>query len=645
MKLPAYPLITCDPFFSIWSRTEKLYDSNTVLWCGIEKKLTGTVTVDGEKFRFLGKCPGKPIKQTALNIEPYTTEYVFENKKIRLTVTFWTPLLFSDLHVMSLPCSCIDYEVRSTDGQKHNVKIELTADGGFCYDDKKKKLEGKIFNDSFGDYGQLGQIEQKPLSKSGDGVSADWGYLYLTGGEISLGRGGCQHLKSVISFSQLDGAERESNIIAFDDIYSIEYFGEKLKGLWTEKFKTMGEALAFLKYNHDVLLDEIIKQGERIIKDGEKFGEGYVQILTSAARQVPAAHKLVRNGKGELLYLSKECHSNGCINTVDVSYPSIPMYLLYRPELVKAMMTGIFEFSRMKIWEPDYAPHDIGTYPIANGQIYALGTKDAHGQPVNKNEVYKLEDFDKYYYEDEQMPVEECGNMIIMSYAYYYVTGDPSQIKDNFDKLKEWADFLVDTGVVLDWQLCTDDFAGQSKKNVNLAIKEVMGIAAFGKICDALGIENDYFYKAKLYAESLTRLAQWKGYLEFSVGLIYTWSLKYNLVWDMIFGFNLFKSSIYANESNKYIENLNIYGVPLDCRGDFTKTDWMMWASCLDTTGYNTELFSKCMLAYLADAKDKYPFTDWYETKKPERKGFCHRSVQGGLWMPVLKDMIMNKGK
>ena len=58
MRLPAYPLITVDPFFSIWSRSETLYDAPTTLWCGIPKRLTGFVTVDGKKFRFLGKGKG-----------------------------------------------------------------------------------------------------------------------------------------------------------------------------------------------------------------------------------------------------------------------------------------------------------------------------------------------------------------------------------------------------------------------------------------------------------------------------------------------------------------------------------------------------------------------------------------------------------
>ena len=55
-------------------------------------------------------------------------------------------------------------------------------------------------------------------------------------------------------------------------------------------------------------------------------------------RQTLAAHKLVLDENGEVLYVSKECFSNGCAVTVDVSYPSIPLFLIYNPELVKGMI-------------------------------------------------------------------------------------------------------------------------------------------------------------------------------------------------------------------------------------------------------------------------------------------------------------------
>lgn len=639
MKLPAYPLITVDPFFSIWSRSEKLYDGSTYFWSGIKKRISGTVYIDAVAFRFLGSGQSKVIEQTGLEVTPYITTYTFENEYIRLKVSFWTPLVMNDLYLLSVPCSFIDYEAEVIDGKSHDVVLVLSAGEEFCYDKCIKRIVKSTGTAGRTAYGKIGRASQKPLSKTGDGVSADWGYFYLCGGEVSFGLTKKNAVKSVIKFPELKGSARSKNIVAFDDVLSIEYFGKKLPGLWREKFDSIEDAIAYCDENHGKLLEAIKAQDRKILSDADRFGEDYRKIITAAARQVLAAHKLVRNSSGELLYLSKECHSNGCINTVDVSYPAVPMFLVYYPELVKAMLTGVFEFARMPVWQADFAPHDIGTYPVADGQVYAL--KNNYGKNINKRTIYKNKDFG-IYNSDCQMPVEECGNMIIMSYAYYFVTGDLSQIKKNFDLLKKWADFLVGKGVVLDNQLCTDDFAGHSEKNVNLAVKEIMGIACFSRICEVLGEKGSerYFETARKYAGDLCDLARAGDYLTFSVGDENSWSLKYNLVWDILFKFGLFPAEIYKGESEKYRAELNSYGVPLDNRKDFTKTDWMLWASCLDETGENTKLFSSCIVKYLADTQDRNCFTDWYETKTPKERGMNHRSVQAGLWMPVLKEKL-----
>lgn len=636
MRLPAYPLITVDPYFSIWSKSENLYDSDTELWCGIKKRLTGEIIVDGKAYGFMGKSERPSIKQTELKITPYITKYIFENSSLRLTVLFWTPLIFDDLHIFSTPCSFADYRIDVLDNKSHTIIVRIYADEELAYNKITRLCEKSIekYNDI--SYIKLGRKRQKPLSRSGDVISADWGYFYMFGGKYAFS-GEKSRAVCVSNTVQTDSSASFTHIFAYDDIYSIEYFGSRLTGLWKERFNCIGQAVEYCIENHDSLYAEIREQEEMIIGQAKPFGDSYVKILTAAARQVLAAHKLVRSPAGELLYLSKECNSNGCINTVDVSYPAVPMFLLYKPELVKAMMTGIFEFAKMPLWQADYAPHDIGRYPHADGQVYSI----IEQKPINRRKIYKRNKFN-IYNPHSQMPVEECGNMLIMSYAYYLMTKDDSQIKANYALLSKWAKHLFGKGVVLDNQLCTDDFAGHSEKNVNLAIKSIMGIAAFSKISDALGYENDYLKTAAAYAEQLISLAGKNGFLSFAVGDD-NWSLKYNLVWDILFGFHLFDKNIYKAECDKYKKELNEYGVPLDFRKDFTKTDWMLWASALDESEASTALFSDCIVKYLNDTADRNCFTDWYDTKTANECSFNHRSVQAGLWMPVLKRRLLSE--
>lgn len=638
MRLPAYPLITVDPYFSIWSKSDHLYGSDTELWCGAPKRLTGEITIDGTTYAFMGKHTIPVIQQKELDVTPYITKYVFENSIIRLTVSFWTPLIFEDLHLFSMPCSFVDYQIEILDHLKHTISVCVYAGEEFVYDKKSRPCDKSIEQYSGIRYIKLGQKKQRPLCKSGDSVSADWGFLYAFGGQYSFSEEKRRSI-CVSNTFDTDASVNFTHIFAYDDVFSVEYFGTPLTGLWKEKFDDIGQAIDYCANHHDHLYCKIKEQENQIIQEAEHFGKSYVQIISAAARQVLAAHKLVRSPQGELLYLSKECHSNGCINTVDVSYPAVPMFLLYKPELVKAMLSGIFEFAHMPLWQADYAPHDIGRYPHADGQVYSLW----ENRVINRRKIYKRSKF-TIYNQNSQMPVEECGNMLILSYAYYIMTKDDAQMRENYDLLSKWAAYLRNKGVILDNQLCTDDFAGHSEKNVNLAIKEIMGLACFSKIASVLGHTNDYFETAEAYAKQLISLTKHNGYLSFAIDDL-NWSLKYNLVWDILFDFNLFDKSIYDAESLKYREELNAYGVPLDFRKDFTKTDWMMWASILDASGKNIGLFADCIVQYLNDTKDRNCFTDWYDTKTAKECGFNHRSVQAGLWMPVLKYKILQSNQ
>lgn len=636
MKLPSYPIATIDPHFSIWSKKDAINEDDTYLWCGIKKRIEGTLVLDGESLTFLGKNGNPSIPQTDCIITPYVSDYIFENEKVKLRFRTWTPFLFDDFKLLSLPVSYFETSVTSLDGEKHNIEVIFNCFDELCTGKQKKivnkyteKFEGQTII-------KMGLVDQKPLNDSGDTYAADWGYVCLMGGDVKASKKGITVSEGKYGAKKFDF----TCILAYDDVYSINYFGEKLKGLWTEGFASINDGMNYCLVNKKELFDRIRTQEKMIISDGKKFGKAYTDMLSAAARQVLAGHKLVRSTKDGLLYLSKECHSNGCINTVDVSYPAVPMYLIYTPELVKAMLVGIFRFADSDLWQADYAPHDIGRYPIACGQVYALANPiylaDTKRSYPN---IYKSKSFN-IYTPLFQMPVEECGNMLILSWAYYTASKDNKFLSYNYELLKTWAKYLINKGVILDNQLCTDDFAGHSKKNVNLAIKGIMGIACFAKISDTLQIKNNAMETAKAYADKLVSLCDNEDYLPFSIGKEGSWSLKYNLVWDELFDFNLFDKKYYKGESEKYLKELNAYGVPLDHRKTLTKTDWMLWAACLDETGRNVGLFSEKILNYLAMTKDKNCFSDWIDTKEAKQWGFSHRTVQAGLWMPVLKEKM-----
>ena len=180
-RLPAYPLITCDPYFSIWSGSDLLYERDTMHWTGRRKRIRASVRIDGREYRFMGQGAQEPMKQTGAEVTAFSTRYHFEAAGTALTVIFWTPLLLDDLDVLSRPCSYVDMEVSSLDGAAHQVEIEWEFSGELCCDrNQTEKIGGGGYDLEQEQIAWLGLRQQSPLGHSGDGVTIDWGYLYLS---------------------------------------------------------------------------------------------------------------------------------------------------------------------------------------------------------------------------------------------------------------------------------------------------------------------------------------------------------------------------------------------------------------------------------------------------------------------------------
>lgn len=634
MRAPAVPLITVDPYFSVWSMADKLTDNTTKHWTGSPNTMIGTATIDGKEYVFMGnakKCELPALSQTSVDIDTFSTTYVFSEAGVELTIKFTTPCLPDDLMLLSRPVTYLKASAKSTDSKKHDIKLNIKVSEEICLD-KKGQFDVTVETvDIAQDIKtvKMGSIDQPILSRAGDDIRIDWGYFYLSvkGNESSVGnikKASDDDMNFVFANTTLDtDANCESLFtFAYDDIYAIEYFHESLEAYWKKDGATIEQVIlaAFNEYNE--LLVRCNAFGDKLFCDATRAGgEKYAELLELAYRQVIAAHKLVLDTEGEVLYISKECFSNGCAATVDVSYPSIPMFLYYCPELVKGMARPIFKYADTDHWTfKEFAPHDVGTYPHLNGQAYACGGT-------------------KY---EEQMPVEECGNMILMLASVAAVEKDASFAEKYIDTLKVWADYLVEHGANPENQLCTDDFAGHLAHNCNLALKAIMAIAGFSIIENLRGNKqaaDSYLEKAKAMADEWVKTASnGDGSFRLAFDKPGTFSMKYNVVWDKIFGTNIFPKSAINSEFASYRKHINKYGMPLDNRESYTKSDWLVWTATLAEDRADFEEF----VAPLWDAYNctptRVPMTDWYFTVTSAQRGFQHRTVQGGLFIKLLDD-------
>lgn len=632
----AVPLITVDPFFSIWSMSDHLYDDVTHHWTGRRHPMSAGVFIDGTYYKIMGDIsPASDrrtknfepfIPQTDLEVTPTQTKYTFANGMIQIELLFITPLLPDRPDILSRPVSYIEYDMKIIDDNTHDLLFHFDISAECCIDSYSSVISfGKTAQSAY-----CGNVDQNVLAKSGDSVCINWGYLHIACPDAQF-MGGFRRFKNNYEALECDTpydvfkkypymVVRRKKLhdviaVAYDDIHPIMYNNQLLEDYYKKFYKSFDEMLEAAVQEYTSIKTMCNQFDHTLITEAAKYGKKYEQILSLAYRQAIAAHKLVEDKDGNLLFLSKECHSNGCIGTLDVTYPSVPLFLKYNPEFVKGMLRPIIHYAHSEHWTYEFAPHDVGQYPLANGQVYGMGD--------DKTEEQKLA---------AQMPVEECGNMLLCVAAIAKAEGSLQFALENRQILKQWADYLVKYGYNPGNQLCTDDFAGHLAHNCNLSLKAILGIAAYGQLFnDAEYLEIARKYAAKWQCDAAneegTRLAFDKED---------SWSMKYNIVWDKLLDLHIFDEEIFKKEIALYHRKMNRYGIPLDSREDYTKLDWLMWTSVMtDNKQYIADVI-ECIYNFINETPDRAPLSDWYYTSTGRMVAFQNRSVVGGLFILLL---------
>jgi hypothetical protein len=282
MRPPAVPLITHDPYFSVRSMADELTAQPTKHWTGANQPLLGLARIDGTVYRFMGTSPGfvepplEAMTPVAFQLTPTRTIYGFEAGGVRLDLTFLTPALPHDLEVLARPLTYVNWDARASDGQPHEVSVHLDANAGLV---RNRATEQRAMwsRHSFGDLSvvRLGSIEQNVLTRSGDDLRIDWGYLYLaapgsnvaTIGTVQEARPQYVRTLDLPATRDLDppvfpvnrltpvigvaidlgrvGRETVSRyaMVAYDDEFSVECFYRKLRPYWRRDNRTGAQDL------------------------------------------------------------------------------------------------------------------------------------------------------------------------------------------------------------------------------------------------------------------------------------------------------------------------------------------------------------------------------------------------------------------
>jgi len=652
-RLPAVPLVTNNPYFSIWSFSNHPGEDWPRHWTGSVQAMACFAKIDGKDYRLLGHThravPVMALKNT--EVLPTRTIYTFEEAGIRIRLGFTSPLLADDMVLLSEPLTYVSWKMEAIDGKVHQLKVYFDVSAELVVNSNEQAVSWSRPRIAGLEIMQMGTVAQDVLKKSGDDLRIDWGYLYMVspasqhvadvicGAETArksfLGNTGdfpdddlrmpratsddWPVMASVFSLDSLSSQVDKFVLLAYDEGFRTEFLNRKLLPYWKSQGISTSQMLKEAVRDYPEINERCVKFDERMMKSLlQAGGKAYCDIAVPAYRQSLAACSLAGDMDGTPMYFPKENFSNGCISTVDVIYPACPVLLYSNPELLKAQLEPLMIYSSSKRWKFPFAPHDLGTYPLANGQVYGGG------------EVT----------EEDQMPVEESGNMMIMLYALSLKEGNADFVVKYWPAVSKWAEYLKEKGLDPENQLCTDDFAGHLAHNTNLSIKAIVALGCYSKLCDMAGKPE----MAKIFRETASDFAlKWKTMaaeedhykLAFDKGG--SWSQKYNLVWDKVLGLKLFDPSIAEQEIKYYKTKLNIYGLPLDNRKDYTKLDWILWTATLAGNETDFNMLITPVHKFLDETPDRVPMTDWYDTKTGKQVGFQARSVVGGVFIKMLK--------
>lgn len=662
LRPPAVPLITIDPYTSCWSFSDRLYDQWPRHWTGTDMALCGIVRVDGKPLRFMGGAEvlAETVEQISLDVTATQTVYRFNAGPVELEVRFISPLLLDDLELLSRPAHYVWFRTRSLDGAAHEVQVYLDMTSQWAVNVphqkvvwQRKESDGLLI---------LGfrSEEQSILQKAGDDVRIDWGTALLAvprSGEAIVGdmdycraafvaRGELsdEHLLPMPRKStywgeptlavKLDtscGAGRDGEalaLIGYDDEYAVEYFGQKLRAWWRRDPGASAERmLAAAHADAGAVRERCTAFDSHLAAESERVGGvRYAQLTALAYRQAIAACKLVAAPDGRPFFFSKENFSNACMGTVDVNYKSAPLFIYGNPVLMRGMLDPIFDYCRSEAWPYPFPAHDLGLYPKANGQVY----RNFH-RPEEKGVA--------------QMPVEECGNMLTLTTAVCLREGSAAYAESQWDQLTQWTDYLVEHGLDPEPQLVTDDFTGMMGHSVNLSAKAVVAIACYARLADMLGrreAATRYRAIAEDYARRWQAMADDGDHYRLAFDRPGSWSQKYNLAWDTVFGLNLFPRQVVERELAFYARQRLAYGTPLDSRSNAAKPEWSIWVA---TMAHSKEVFEEFIAPvhrYVNETPNRVPLADIYFADTGRRRANQARSVVGGFFMKLLADQLAN---
>ena len=685
LRPPAVPLIVRGPYVNTWQASTTAPGTWSTFWNGNIKAIAGIARVDGNAFLFFGSpnvnASMQHMTQVQLEVTPTQSRYVFQGGGVTLYLTFLSPVEVNDLRRLSMPFGYVIAQVQSNDGNSHSVNLYFDISGEWAHGTSSTLIDwqeqqvahrgGNLTTFTItphtptvlaetNDYPSWGQAvwatnTQSNLSyQSGTDVTVRT--QFVTQGTLSNTMD--TNMPRAINnnwpvfafnfaFGTINGTTSSPLVLALGHVRqpAVSYQGNQVPPLWQAYWSNWQQMLGFFYDDVQAALNRANVLDTFITTDAVAAnGVHYAALCALATRQAFGGVELVNTGSTPWLFL-KEISSDGNVSTIDVVYPTFPIFYYLNPTLISLLLAPILTYVESGLWPQTFCVHDLGSsYPNATGH------NDGGG---------------------ENMQVEETANMLIMATAYIQQAGASaaSFSKVHYKIFKQWADYLnaPNGGTpsrpnALDplFQNQTDDFTGSIAHSTNLALKGIIGIGAMSIIAQAAGNVSDQRFYANT---AINLIGQWAklgqdpsqphldiAYIESDTASGTgegTYSLKYNAFSDKLLGLGLIPSSVASSEAAWYQQKENQYGIPLDSRHTYTKSDWEMWMAAATDTANLRQALIDSLYNFYDTSPSRVPSTDWYDTISDTQNGFQARPVVGGFFalLARLKSVRGERGK
>ncbi|OTA70540.1 glutaminase A [Hypoxylon sp. EC38] len=654
---PAIPLAVKGPYLNSWLNVGSDGGNGGYLagewprfWTQQITGWAGFIRVDGKAYNWLGAPPGADlVDQTDFSYTSTRSTFVMNvGGKVEMNITFLSPVTPSDLRRQSLVFSYLDVAVHSLDGANHDVQLYADVSAEWASGDLSAIVQWDYNSADGVAYHQFERQNQQPISETNQ--LPNWGTWFWSTKDVdnlSWQSGADTDVRGAFINNGVLPNTKDTNFRAVQDSWPVFGFANDLgsvgsasvstlysigitqdgainllgegsdlttyPSLWTSYFGSDVEAMTFFYNDYDEVSSLSTDLDNKVASDSlSAAGQNYLTLTSLSVRQTFGALQFTGTDSDPLVFL-KEISSNSDIQTVDVIFPAIPLILYTNPALLNYLLKPLFLNQENGHYPNTNAIHDLGTFPVAKG--YPDGT-------------------------DEPMPLEECGNMIIMVLAYAQRTGDNDYLSQHYPILKQWAGYLVDEALIPADQISTDDFAGSLANQTNLGLKGIIGLRAMSEISERTGNSDD----ASSYLDTATSyISQWQGFglntaadpphATLSYGDEDSHGLLYNLYANSLLNFGDFvPESVYNMQSDFYPTVALEYGVPLDTRHTYTKTDWMLWCAAIANTDTQDTII-RLVAGWIDSTPTNRALTDLYDAQTGDYPGglqFTARPVVGG---------------